>query len=121
MANVGGTYCTFVRGIFPALRQRSRRWSVPGIDGVGIVLLGTGDAGCGLLAVLLGTDAAVQSWAAELQAKQASIVTVVNDRGHSQGNCFLDRVGNCISTPGYVPGTAITTRGEIPIQLTVLE
>lgn len=116
MASIGGTSCTFVRGVLPPLRVESHVWRAPGYNGYGIKLLGYGDAAGQVLAVFFSNDAGIDTWAAALHALQGTMVTVINDHGDSAGNVFLARVSVPVKSAARIPGSAVTTRGEIQIQ-----
>ena len=120
MSTLGGITCTFIHapgGSPPAARRaESQVWRVPGLDGFGIALLGLGDSEFELVAVLASNNAGVDVWAALLQAKQATIVTIVDDFGNTFNGCFLESVGNVRKTAARVPGGSITVRGEIQIR-----
>lgn len=118
--SIGGVPCTFVRGTLPAWREESEVWRIPGVDGFGITLLGRGDAETELRAVLFSNNLGVNLWTGQLQALQGQIVAVTNDHGDSYAYCFLTRVGNVAKQAAYMPGTAITTRAELPIQVLML-
>ena len=120
MSSIGGTSCDFVRGSLPVLKMRNRMWSVPGLNGYGAMILGSGDSQARITCVGFGTKAAVNVWAAALYAMQGTIVTVVNDHGDTVANCFLNKVSNVAKTPARRPGTTTTTRGEVEITLTRL-
>ncbi len=120
MPNVGAVSCTFVhdrQGSIPAaIRQRSQKWQVAGIDGTGVALLGKGDAAFTVTAVFYSSDAGVDLWAVQLQALQGTIVSILDDHGDAHSNCFLDKVHNVVKTAARQPGSGITTRGEIAIE-----
>lgn len=119
-ASIGGVSCTFVRGTLPAQRERCELWEIPGLDGYGVALLGKADSETELVAVLVSTNAAVNTWIASLQLLQGTIASVTNDHGDTYAYCLLRKVGNARKTPAYVPGTAVTTRGEVPIVAVML-
>ena len=114
MAAIGAISCTYLRGTFPALKARTLRWNVPGIDGYGLQVLGDGDAGCGLSAVLISSDALVDVWYVLLQAAQGTIVAATNDHGDVTAALFLQRVGRLRKTPHY--DGVNTTRGQVALE-----
>jgi len=116
MASIGAVSCDLLSGEPPALKQRSEIWNVPGIDGYGVQVLGTGDAPFALRAVYFGTIAAVSAWAVALQALQGTVATVVNDAGVIYTRCFLASVGPLRRSAARRPGTAVASRGEIEIE-----
>ena len=115
MATIGGQTCTYLRGTLSPLRQRSKTWSLPGIDGYGIVLLGLGNSQCELLAERLDSLANVGTWAYAVQALQGQIVSVENDLGESSSNLFIQAVSNVQVTAAVIPGTITTARGVLRI------
>jgi len=115
MATIGGQTCTFLRGTLSPLKERSKLWSVPGIDGYGIVLLGRGHSQCELVAERLDSLANVGTWAAAVQALQGQIVEVLTDLGESSAHFFVHAVSNVLVTPAVIPGTLTTARGVLRI------
>ncbi len=120
MASIAGIGCVFVKCVFPVWKVRSVKWTVPGIHGYGFALLGSGDAVFGITAVGYDDDDGIETWAAQLYAKQGSIQTIINDQGNTAQKCFLERVGTVEKMPAVIPGTDTTTRGVIRIKATRL-
>lgn len=120
MAAIGGVTCTYVhtaQGAVPsALKLRAEVWTVPGLSGIGAAQLGYQDGQFVLTAVYYSNDSGVDLWAASLQAKQGTLVSITDDHGDTFTNCLLVEVGNVTKRPAYVPGSGVTTRGEIQIQ-----
>jgi len=119
MPSIGGTTCTFIHtagGRPPAvLREETEVFRLPGINGYGAQKLGLGGGGFQLTAVLYTTAAGARLWEAALQAKQAAIVTIVDDLGTSHTNCLLMHVGNARIHPARNPSGTITQRAELDI------
>ena len=115
MPQIASTPCTFLRGSWPAPKMRSETWTVPGISGYGLQLLGYGDSAFQVTAVLLSNDLGVDLWAAALYAMQGQIVGLVNDFGDATSRAFLQTVGPVEKRAALGPG-GITRRGEIRIQ-----
>ena len=111
MATVGAVGCTMVRGDCPGLAERSRLWQVPGHNGYGIQLLGTGNGRFGLVCIYYSTAADVAAWHANLQALQGTIVSIVNDYGTTYTYCFIHRVGPLLRTVAGATGC----RGECQV------
>jgi hypothetical protein len=121
MAAIGAVSCTCVHdreeGSIPSeLRERSAQWHVPGLDGYGIAVLGKGEGEFAVVAVLYSTNAGVNLWADSLQALQGTLVSITDDHGDTYTGCFLKRVGNVRKRPALMPGSGITTRGEVLIE-----
>ena len=120
MAHIGGTTCTFVRGIWPLLKMRSRKWQVAGLGGYGILLLGSGHGACQLQAELMSSLIGVNTWANLIEAMQGQIITAENDFGHTTATLFADVISPPQIFPFYVPGTGVTSRGVILIRGTIV-
>ena len=118
--NIGGVSCTFVKGNLPTLSVRAARWTVPGMHGSGIALLGLGDGEFSLTAVYYWTNASVDAWDLALHALQGSVVSVENDRGQTASNVYIERVHTMETSPRKVPGTAVQVRGEIRVDCLLL-
>lgn len=116
MASIGNATCTDVRGEIPPLAMRSDVWTVPGLHGYGILLLGRGDSEFRLTCVLFSSASGAKAWEANLKALQGQFVTIITGYGSTHPNCFLRKVGNLRRQAAYHPGTAITTRAEIEIE-----
>ena len=117
-ANIGGVSCTFVRGGFPVLKYRTRRWAVPGIDGHGLMVMGRGNSSCELIAVFYSNNTGVNTWAAALEALQGTIVSAENDQGDTTSDLFVEQVKN--AEKKAAKNGAITTRAEIRILGTII-
>jgi len=119
MASIGGTTCTFIHtagGRPPAtLRQETEVWRLPGINGYGAMKLGLGGGEFNLVATLYTNKVGVGTWETLLQGKQGTVVTIIDDLGHSHTNCLLVHVGNARITPARNPAGTITQRAEIDI------
>lgn len=105
--------CTFVRGTAPVPKERLDVYQVAGVDGYGAQLLGLGDSPFRFLAVLYGTPAVVEAWAASVQSLQGSVVTIINDWGKVYTGCLLVRVSEHKMTPALYQGGS---RGELMIE-----
>lgn len=114
---IGGISCTLVKGAVGPLRLRSETWQVPGLHGYGVLLLGGGDGEATVRAILLSSGAGVNAWAANLYALQGQIVTIVDETGSVYTSCLVKKVHPVVKTTAYIPGSAVTTRGEIQIEV----
>ena len=114
MASVGGVTCNYVSGQAQALAEEVEVWRVPGIDSYGAQKTGTGDGAFRFRCWRYNTDVVVDAWAAAIRALQATVVTIINDRGDTFTNCLLVRV----STPAISAIVGVngeTTRGELEV------
>jgi len=118
--NIGGVSCTFVKGNLPTLSVRSARWTVPGMHGSGIALLGLGDGEFALTAVFYSSHAGVDVWDLTLHNLQGSVVSVENDRGQTATGVYIERVHTLETTPRTIPGSGIQARGEIRVDCLLL-
>ena len=118
MSSVAGVNCTMVHdrdGTIPSVvRELSESWHVPGLDGIGLQLVGRGDAEFSVEAVLYSNDAGVDLWAASLYALQGTIGSIVDDHGDTYTYCFIRSVANVVKTVAMMSG-GITTRGAVQI------
>lgn len=113
-ANIGGIYCTFVRGSLRNIQELSKVWHVRGLDGPGIEIIGKGDGGFQLLAVFYGMAAAVGQWASDIADLQGAIVSLETDYGQTFTDAaFIKEVGTPVFTPAVAAGR--DTRGEITV------
>lgn len=117
MASIGGITCTFLRGVPPAMKEEAAITRRPGIDGYEIHLTGKGDAQGQLTASFRSSNAGCNTWVNSLQALQGTVVTVVNDHGDTFAGCYLAHVGQPTKSAAYRPGTSITTRADVQIQI----
>jgi hypothetical protein len=117
MASIGGIACTFVRGVVPSLKEEAVVSRRPGMNGYEILLTGAGDSQGQLQATLRSTDAGCDTWIAALQALQGSSVTVVNDHGDTTTGVYVQRVSQPQKRAAYRPGTSLTTRADLTLQV----
>ena len=117
---VGGVECTKVEGFFPIQREESETWRLPGVDGYGILLTGRGDGETTFKAVLFSSRNGVLLWAREIEVMQGMIITIINSQGESYDYCFIKRVAVAEPRAGVIPGTAVTTRGELTLTVLIL-
>ena len=110
---IGGIACDIVSGNAAALKQRVERWELTGIDGYGAQLLGKGDSPFAFTAIKFGSGAAVDSWFANLEALQGTIVTIVDDCGTSRTSLLIERVLQLQKSVAYHQGGA---RGETTVE-----
>ncbi|NLE62137.1 MAG: hypothetical protein GX616_27585 [Planctomycetes bacterium] len=117
MASIGGVTCTFLRGVVPALKEEAIVSRRPGMNGYEILLTGAGDSQGQLQATLRSSDAGCDTWIASIQALQGDIVTVVNDHGDTTTGVYVQRVSQPQKRASCVPGTTVTTRADLTIQV----
>ena len=79
MASVGGLSCDSVQGELPGLKTMLDVWHVPGLDGVGAMDVGQGDAVAQIEIHKFGNIAAVSTWVGLIEAMQGTLVTIVSD------------------------------------------
>jgi hypothetical protein len=115
MASVHGVSCDMVKGAGVELAQRTEVWATPGMDGVGAQNVGRHQGAMRFLAVLFDTSANVTDWFSDLEAKQGSIGTIVDDWGTSHTNCLIVHVGERIKRAAKLPGDSMEARGEMEI------
>jgi len=114
-ATIGGVSCDFVhRRQVADLKERVDVWQVPGVSGYGSQLLGRGDAEIIFVGVKFGTNAAVNTWKASIEALQglSSLVTIVDDWGDTHSSLVLTRV-DVIKTADQGNGGC---RGEVTVR-----
>jgi aspartate aminotransferase-like enzyme len=119
-STIGGVACTFLRGSLATMPQRVVTWSVPGINGEGIALLGRSGIEVRLTAVLYGTALAVETWAAALRAVQGTICAVSTDLGETSAGVLLLAVSPPQKTPARIPGTTTTLRGQCELRCMIV-
>lgn len=117
MASIGGITCTFLRGVPPALKEEAAITRRPGMDGYEIHLTGRGDSQGELTATLMSSDSGCDTWIGQIQALQGTVVTVVNDHGDTVTGCYVVHVGQPTKRASYRPGTTLTTRADVQIQM----
>jgi len=119
MASIGGTSCTFLHtadGRPPAvLREEVELYRIAGVNGYGAHALGLAGGEFRLAAVLYTNAAGAATWEATLQAKQGTVVAIVDDMGRSHTYCLLLRVGNARITAARNAAGTITVRAEMEI------
>jgi hypothetical protein len=115
MAQIGSTGCTFVKGMAPTPKQRVITWQVPGIDGYGAQLLGYGDGDFEFHAIAYGTALEILLWSQAIERHQGQIVSIIDDFGTVYTLCLITRVTPLKRTAALVPGTIVTTRGEMHV------
>lgn len=115
MATFGGVTCDFVKGTSKALRQSLHVWTVPGINGIGVLKLGFQDSEFMFVAVLYGTHSAVVTWKDALDLLQGTIVTATDDWGATHSDLLVMRVSPVRRTPARGV-TGFECRGEVLIE-----
>ncbi len=115
MSSIAGITCAFVKGaLAPAAAEAVERWHMPGIDGDGIALLGASGVACQLRAIFYSNSEGLPAWYAEVQSLQGQYAEVVNDIGQA-ALLFVEKVGQLQVAAAWLPGGAVTLRGEIQI------
>ena len=104
-ASIGGISCDFLKGAIHKPETRLAEWSVPGLDGVGLMDLGSGPRRSELTAIKYGSASTCDSWLASLVAKVgANALTVTNDIGETDTDCIVisvRRTGVQAAKPSY--------------------
>jgi len=101
MASFGGQSCTFIRGDANNPKARVDTWQIRGIAGYGAELLANGDAPGSFVLVLHDSAANVATWFGVIEAKQGSVVVVVNDWGTTYSNFLVTKVDRPTRTAKY--------------------
>ncbi len=106
--------CTFLHGQPPErLKERVSTWGLPGLDGYGAQRMGRGNAPFAFVAVLYGTEAAIDTWITRVAAIQAEIVSVIDDWNKPHAKLLVTRVEEPIKTPAISHLGAV--RGEVQL------
>ena len=116
MPTIGAVTCDFIKGTIGGMVQRFSRWNVNGVNGDGIHLHGLGGAPTTVRAIKYDSIVNVQSWYRSLEAIQqaGTPVTIENDLGDSQTDCFIEKVGQLQTRPAHLEGGL---RGECQINV----
>ena len=115
MASIGGITCFRVIGTLPQPKMKLAVWTVPGINGYGLQMLGNQDQAFELQAVVYDSWANVLEFKNQLCALQGQIVTIVDDLGDSTDNCVILEVGQARMEAAVAAG-GIQERCEVPIK-----
>lgn len=100
MASVGGVACQIVRPNAPVgNKQRIVTWIVAGLTGIGAHKLGVNQADWSFNLVKFGTDAQCDTWAAEIEALQATIVTIIDDFPDTYTGMLITGTSNKLKRP----------------------
>ncbi len=106
--------CTFLHGQPPErLKERVSTWGLPGLDGYGAQRMGLGNAPFTFVAVLYGSEDAVDAWIIRIASTQAQIVRVVDDWNNPHAKLLVTRVERPIKTPAI--SHLGTVRGEVQL------
>ena len=106
--------CTFLHGQPPErLKERVSTWGLPGLDGYGAQRMGLGNAPFAFVAVLYGTEAAIDTWIIRIASIQAQIVSVRDDWNKPHFKLLVTRVEEPQKTPAI--SHLGTVRGEVQI------
>jgi hypothetical protein len=100
MASIHGITCTFIRGEIPSKKLRTRTWAVPGINSIGALTMGYGEAQFEVRAIFYATAgvnpvtqlAEARAWVGLIEARQGTIGTIVTDLA-TAANCLITKVG----------------------------
>ena len=117
-ASVGGVSCTFVRGTIPPVRETVSIFKVPGQDGYGRQNLGKSTGEFTVVAELLGTQAAIDTWIAAICALKgnAAQITITNDLGQTSANCAIAEVGQPRVVPARNDAQGYEVKCFIPLE-----
>jgi hypothetical protein len=89
-ATIGSVSCHFLKGPIHAPESRLAEWSIPGLDGVGLMDLGLGPRRSELTAIYFGSASACNSWLESLvDLVGANALTVTNDIGETDSDCIV--------------------------------
>jgi hypothetical protein len=92
MASVGGVSCDYLYGEIPSLKQLTEVYHRPGMNGVGVRKMGSGEGAFQLRAVTFDTEANIVTWIAAVEALVGTIVTVVDVWSDNKTNCLIESV-----------------------------
>ena len=93
MASIGGVTCDYLYGDIPTLKQLVEIYHRPGMNGVGVRKMGTGEGSFQLRAVNFDTSTgATTTWVGQIEALVGTIVSVVDNWGDTKTNCLIESV-----------------------------
>ncbi len=102
MANVNAITCQIVRINAPtAKKERVVTWWVPGHNGIGAHKLGQNDSEWECELVYFGTKAYCDAFAVAIDALQAAIVTILDNKGDPYSGMLIEHVSNRQIRPAW--------------------
>lgn len=114
MAQVGSVTCDFVKGSLGGLREQVETWRIPGRDGFGAIKMGQGGSAFVFTCVEYDTEGNINTWRTNMEALQATVVSIVDDRGRTHSNCLVTSVG--VPRITRADGPSYNYRGEIVVK-----
>jgi hypothetical protein len=118
MPSIGSVSCDYIHSA-RATRNKKQHvvvWPIPGIDGVGVHILGKSKAWSAFELILLGTSAEVETWIAAVEALGPTLVTVTDDWETEFTNFAVVFVGEPQKEAASRPGTNIEARCSIIVE-----
>ena len=101
MAQLGSLAVSLINGEADPLKQTTNTWTVPGIDGVGIHVLGKSESDASYRCVHYVDEANRQAFMTSLAAIQSTIVQIVNSAGSTFDNQFVEQISQTQRRPGW--------------------
>lgn len=114
MASVGGVSCDLVQGRAAALKQSVEIWEIPGQNGFGAMTQGQKESEYQFTLVKFESLANVNTWVGQIEALQATAVTIIDDFADTYSNMLVARVSQPRKM-GVIYGGAAKVRGELEI------
>jgi hypothetical protein len=118
---IGSVTCDYIASA-KATRTKKEHvevWSVPGLAGAGMAVMGKSKAWSAFRLVLFGTSAEVETWIAAIEALSGTVVTVVDDWGTEFSNFGVVFVSEPDKRAAHQPGQTteavcvLTVEGQI--------
>lgn len=114
MASIGGVTCDFVKGWATGQRQRIVTWVANGVNGTAAQKLGIEAGRFSFRGTEFDSEANIQTWKTSIEALKGTTVSIIDDRGRTHTNCFVEDVSEVEPIPVIESGTK-KYRGEIQV------